>query len=50
LVEEHLADCPPCQRYVEQMRVTLAQLGTLREPDLSPTAWDELRKAFRSLT
>jgi anti-sigma factor RsiW len=50
LFEEHLGDCPPCQRYVEQMRVTLAQLGTVREPDLSPAAWDELRAAFRGLT
>jgi len=50
LLEEHLADCPPCARYVDQIRVTLSQLGAVREPDLSASAWDELRRAFRDLT
>jgi anti-sigma factor RsiW len=50
LVEEHLADCPPCHRYVEQIRVTMNQLGAVREPDLSPEAWDALRTAFRDST
>ena len=31
LFEEHLADCPPCTRYVEQIQVTLADLGTVQE-------------------
>jgi len=50
LFEEHLADCPPCTRYVEQIQVTLTQLGTVRERDLSDKAWDELRSAFRDRT
>lgn len=50
LVEEHLVDCPPCRRYVEQIELTLSQLGAVREPDLSPAAWDALRAAFRGLT
>jgi anti-sigma factor RsiW len=50
LFEEHLADCPPCDRYVEQIRVTVAHVGTVQEPDLSPAAWAELQKAFRGLT
>lgn len=50
LFEEHLADCPPCRRYVDQIRVTLTQLGAVREPDLSEPAWDALRQAFRDLT
>jgi len=50
LFEEHLADCPPCTRYVEQIQVTLASLGTVQECDLSDQAWDELRGAFRGLT
>ncbi|MFL6099387.1 MAG: anti-sigma factor family protein [Actinomycetales bacterium] len=50
LFEEHLADCPPCHRYVEQMQLTLSQLGAVRERDLSPEAWDALRSAFRGLT
>jgi predicted anti-sigma-YlaC factor YlaD len=49
LFEEHLADCPPCHRYVEQIRLTLSQLGAVHEPDLSPEAWDALRSAFRDL-
>ena len=50
LFEEHLADCPPCHRYLEQMQLTLSQLGAVRERDLSPEAWDALRTAFRGLT
>jgi anti-sigma factor RsiW len=48
--EEHLADCPPCRLYLEQMELTLSQLGAVRERDLSPEAWDALRNAFRGLT
>jgi anti-sigma factor RsiW len=50
LFEEHLADCPPCTRYVEQIQVTLTNLGAVRERDLSDQAWEELRGAFRGLT
>jgi anti-sigma factor RsiW len=49
LVEEHLAQCPGCQTYLAQMRVTIALLGQVREPDLTPRAWAHLRQAFRSL-
>jgi anti-sigma factor RsiW len=50
LFEEHLAECPSCDRYVEQIRITVAQVGTVKEPDLSPAAWEELRAAFHGLT
>jgi anti-sigma factor RsiW len=50
LFEEHVADCPPCTRYVDQIQITLANLGAVSEPDLSPEAWDALRTAFRDLT
>ena len=36
LVEEHLADCPPCQRYIDQIRTTIALLGTVPDETLSP--------------
>jgi anti-sigma factor RsiW len=49
LFEEHLADCPPCTAYVEQIRLTVAQTGAVREPDLSPQAWRDLHAAFRAL-
>lgn len=50
LFEEHLAECPGCSLYLEQMRLTLSQLGAVRERDLSAEAWDALRTAFRGLT
>jgi anti-sigma factor RsiW len=45
--EEHLAICPGCQTYVDQMRETLAALGRLPEEDLSAPARDALLTAFR---
>jgi anti-sigma factor RsiW len=50
LFEEHLAQCPPCTLYVEQIRVTLASLGSMSESGLPDGAWDDLRSAFRGLT
>ena len=46
-VERHLAGCDGCSTYVEQMRATLAALGTVPEESLSPEARDALRHAFR---
>jgi len=31
--EEHLAECPPCRTYFEQLRVTRAALRNLRSHD-----------------
>lgn len=45
--EDHLALCPGCQAYVEQMRATLRALGRIPEGSLSPAARDELLHAFR---
>jgi anti-sigma factor RsiW len=38
--EAHLADCPYCRLYIEQMRLTIAALGRLRDdpPDRPATA------------
>jgi anti-sigma factor RsiW len=44
--DEHLAVCPDCQEYVEQVRETVRALGRLPEEALSPTARDELLRAF----
>ena len=49
LVDEHLADCPPCQRYFEQIRRTMLGLGTVPDDSLSPDAWRALRTAFGGL-
>jgi anti-sigma factor RsiW len=45
--EEHLAECPYCVNYLEQMRVTIATLGELREDSIPPEARRELLEAFR---
>ncbi|HEX5417908.1 MAG TPA: zf-HC2 domain-containing protein [Chloroflexota bacterium] len=45
--EEHLALCPGCATYVEQMRQTVALLGQIPEESISPDAERELLRAFR---
>jgi anti-sigma factor RsiW len=47
-VENHLAGCEGCTRYLAQMRVTIATTGQLREEDLSDEAKTALLDAFRS--
>jgi anti-sigma factor RsiW len=48
-VERHLALCPPCVRYVKQMRSTAESLHEISVENISPAARDELLGAFRSL-
>ena len=49
-VEEHLAICPHCSEYVEQLRLTLRLLrGTADEPP-PPAAREALLAAFRART
>jgi anti-sigma factor RsiW len=45
--EEHLGFCDWCVTYLDQMRQTLATVGSLREDDLSPAMQDSLLSAFR---
>jgi anti-sigma factor RsiW len=45
--EQHLAACPGCADYVEQMRVTISTTGQLREDSLEPVATDTLLDVFR---
>ena len=45
--DDHIARCAGCTRYLEQMRLTIATLGRLREDDLSPMARDDLLAVFR---
>lgn len=45
--EAHLAVCPHCTRYLEQMRQTIAASGHISEEDLRPEAKDALLNAFR---
>lgn len=44
--EEHLAVCPDCREYVEQVRATVRALGHLPEDALSPAAREDLLRAF----
>jgi anti-sigma factor RsiW len=45
--DAHLRACDGCTAYVEQMRVTIALTGRLREEDVDPRARDALLHAFR---
>jgi hypothetical protein len=46
-VAKHLRHCTACTRYVEQMRETLALLGTVPVDTISPEAQSALLDAFR---
>jgi len=45
--DEHLAACPFCTTYVEQMRQTVKTLGSLPEASIPPAALDALLGHFR---
>jgi anti-sigma factor RsiW len=45
--DSHLAGCDGCTTYLEQMRRTIALIGTLRVEDVSPEAEAALMRAFR---
>jgi anti-sigma factor RsiW len=44
--ERHIAGCPHCTTYLEQMRITIRTLGRLPEDTISPDARDALMGAF----
>ena len=46
--EAHIAGCPHCTAYLEQMRETIRLTGRLREESLDPEVRDELLEAFRT--
>jgi anti-sigma factor RsiW len=46
--EDHLARCAGCRRFLDQMRLTIAAVGHLREDDLSPVVRDDLLSVFRT--
>jgi anti-sigma factor RsiW len=45
--EDHLALCPGCQAYMDQMQATLRALGRIPEESLSAAAREELLHVFR---
>lgn len=46
--ESHLAACVLCQRYLDQMRQSIATVGRLSEAQIDPRAQHELLRAFRN--
>jgi anti-sigma factor RsiW len=46
--EAHLALCPGCRTYLEQMRQTVHAVGHLAEESLDPTTRDKLLTLFRN--
>src|SRR5258708_34266233 len=45
--EAHLASCPSCQEYVEQMRALVRLSGKVSTRSLEPETVDSLLSAFR---
>jgi anti-sigma factor RsiW len=45
--EEHIDLCPMCQTHLEQLRVTIRELGRLRERDIDPDILAEMQARFR---
>jgi anti-sigma factor RsiW len=45
--EAHLAACPHCRAYLEQMRRTIEQLGRIHADELEPSVRDELVGLYR---
>jgi anti-sigma factor RsiW len=46
--EAHLAVCPGCRTYLEQLRQTVHAVGHLTEESLDPTMRDKLLALFRN--
>ncbi len=46
-LEKHLAECPHCSTYLDQMRATIAASGAVHPEDLDPQALDDLTELFR---
>jgi hypothetical protein len=44
----HLAECPGCERYLDQFRTTISELGELPPETLSGDTRDRLLDAFRN--
>jgi anti-sigma factor RsiW len=45
--DRHIADCPDCTLYVEQMRATIVATGEIHIEEISPKVRDQLLSAFR---
>jgi anti-sigma factor RsiW len=45
--EKHIAGCPLCRRYLEQIRQTIALTGSIQVEELEPEVLTELTDLFR---
>jgi len=45
--EAHLAQCPHCNRYLEQIRTTIAAMGRIEPEALDPEVREELVALYR---
>jgi len=45
--DEHIELCPMCQVHLEQLRITVRELGSLQERDIDPGVLTELQERFR---
>ena len=45
--EEHLATCPGCRTYLQQMRMTLRALDRVPEPSISTETREQLLRLYR---
>lgn len=43
----HLLECDGCENYLQQFRVTIDTLGSVKDDALDPTYRDKLLNAFR---
>jgi anti-sigma factor RsiW len=48
LLEQHLGDCPHCSTYLDQIRATLAALGSVEPEALPADTRDGLVELYRS--
>jgi anti-sigma factor RsiW len=46
-LEAHLVECPYCEEYIAQMRLTVMALGRLPPEPIDPAREEELLEAFR---
>lgn len=47
-IEAHLDECPGCRAYLDQMRATIAAVGTVQVETLPDDAIEDLLRAFRA--
>jgi predicted anti-sigma-YlaC factor YlaD len=47
-LEEHVAECPGCETYIEQIRQTISILHQIAKQQVSPARKQEMLQFFRS--